>query len=164
MDECVSGRIDDPGSQAQLTVVRPGGCAGCVSRRAFLTQSALATATAALLAACGDGQIGPGTITDPVGKTTIVVSTFPGLATVGTLVLIDGFRAVKRTGAATFLALSRACTHQGTPVELSGSGFVCPNHGSQFDTDGHVTLGPANQNLPTLATSYDPATDVLTIG
>jgi len=71
---------------------------------------------------------------------------------------------VKGTGAATFFALSRACTHQGTPVELSGSGFVCPNHGSEFDSDGHVTLGPADRNLPTLATSYDAASDMLTIG
>ena len=136
------------------------GCEGCVSRRAFLAQSA----AAAFLAACGDGDIGGAVITNPVTSTTITVSAFPRLATAGTLVLIDGLRAVKRTGASSFLALSRACTHQGTPVELSGTGFLCPNHGSQFDNDGHVTVGPADRNLPVLATTYDPATDILTIG
>ena len=163
MEERVSGGIDDLESQARLTDGPRGRCAGCLSRRAFLTQSAFA-ATAVVLAACGDGQIGPGTITDPVGKTTIVVSTFPGLATVGMLVLIDAARAVKRTGAASFFAVSRACTHQGTPVELSGSGFLCLNHGSQFDNNGNVTVGPAELNLPALATSYDPVSDILTIG
>lgn len=165
MEERVSGRIDDLATHARLTNAPFGGCAGCLSRRAFLAQSAVAAATAAFLAACGDGDIGGGgVITDPTSSIMITVSAFPGLATLGTLVLIDGFRAVKRTGAATFLALSRACTHQGTAVELSGSGFLCPNHGSEFDNDGHVTLGPADRNLPTLATSYDPATDTLTIG
>jgi cytochrome b6-f complex iron-sulfur subunit len=80
------------------------------------------------------------------------------------LVLIDDRRAAKRTGAATFVAWSRLCTHEGTPVDVSGSGFFCPNHGSRFDNNGSVTLGPATQPLSTLATSYDAVTDMLTIG
>ncbi len=139
-------------------------CEDCVSRRVFLTQSAVAAATAAFLAACGDGDIGGVPLTDPAMRTTITVAAFPGLATVGTLVLIDGLRAVKRTGSTTFAAFSRACTHEGFPVTLSGSGFFCNNHNSEFDNNGHVTVGPATRDLTQLATSYDPPTDTLTIG
>jgi Rieske Fe-S protein len=164
MEERILGRIDLDASSPVADVPR-GGCDGCLSRRAFLTQSAIAAATAAFLAACGDGDIGAGgAITDPANKTTFTVSAFPGLATVGTLILVDASRAVKRTGASTFIAFSRACTHQGFPVDLQGSGFFCNNHGSQFDNNGNVTVGPATRNLTQLATSYDPATDVLTIG
>ena len=164
MEERISGRID-PNSEGRLAETPFSGCDGCLSRRAFLTQSAVAAAAAAFLAACGDGQIGGGgAITDPASSTKITVSAFPELATVGTLVLVDGLRAVKRTGATTFVAFSRACTHEGFPVTLLGTGFFCNNHSSQFDNNGHVTVGPATRNLTQLATSYDPATDVLTIG
>jgi Rieske Fe-S protein len=163
MEERILDRIAFD-SDRQVADAQFSGCHGCVSRRAFLTQSALAAATAAFLAACGDSQIGGAAITDPVSSTTITVSGFPGLATVDTLVIIDGSRAVKRTGATTFVAFSRSCTHQGFPVDLSGSGFLCNNHGSRFDNNGHVTLGPAALNLTELVTSYDAATDKLTIG
>ena len=46
--------------------------------------------------------------------------------------------------------------------------FECPNHGSRFDSDGNVTRGPnasgTATNLRRLATSYNAATDILTIG
>jgi Rieske Fe-S protein len=151
-------------SERRLAETPVSRCVGCLSRRLFLTQSAVAAA-AAWLAACGDGQIGGGgAITDPGTSTTITVSAFPGLATVGTLVLVDGLRAVKRTGASTFVAFSRACTHEGFPVTLSRSGFFCNNHSSQFDNNGHVTVGPATRDLTKLVTAYDPVTDILTIG
>jgi Rieske Fe-S protein len=162
VEERVPGYIGpDP---EDVIVARLSGCASCVTRREFLTQSALAAATAAFLAACGDGQIGGSAITDPGGSTTITVAGFPGLATAGTLVMVDGFRAVKRTGTTTFAAFSRKCTHEGFPVDLSGTGFICNNHGSRFDNNGQVTLGPASRDLTQLVTSYDPATDKLTIG
>jgi thiosulfate dehydrogenase [quinone] large subunit len=164
MEERILDRIAFD-SDRQVADAQFSGCHSCVSRRAFLMQSALAAATAAFLAACGDGDIGGGgAITDPASSTTITVSAFPGLATVGTVVLVDGSRAVKRTGATSFVAFSRACTHLGFPVDLLGSGFLCNNHNSQFDNNGHVTAGPATRDLTQLAASYDPATDILTIG
>ena len=135
------------------------GCEHCVSRRAFLAEAGALAAVAAFFAACGD--IG---ITDPTGTVEVTVSQFPGLATTNQLVLIDGSRAAKRTGPATFAAYSRACTHEGTRINLSGSGFLCPNHGARFDNNGNVTAGPAGRALTRLATSYDAATDKLTIG
>jgi hypothetical protein len=163
MEERVFGRVGQSPDRSAAGI-SVSGCEGCVSRRAFLSQSAVAAATAAFLAACGDGDIGGVPLTDPSTRTTITVATFPGLATVGTLVLIDSLRAVKRTGTATFAAFSRLCTHIGYPLRLSGSGFFCDNHNSEFDNNGHVTVGPATRDLTKLATSYDPATDTLTIG
>jgi Rieske Fe-S protein len=135
------------------------GCASCISRRTFLAEAATIAALTALFAACGDSPVEP-----PVGKVDVKVSDFPGLATMNKLVLVDGKRAAKRIGETSFVAFSRRCTHEGTPVDLSGSGFLCNNHGSQFDANGQVTVGPATQPLPTLVTAYDTATDILTIG
>jgi cytochrome b6-f complex iron-sulfur subunit len=134
-------------------------CETCVSRRAFLAESAALTAVAAFFAACTGDQF-----VAPSGPVDVKVSDFPGLATTNQLVLIDSARAAKRTGASTFAAWSRACTHEGTRVNLSGSGFQCPNHGARFDNNGNVTLGPASRPLVSLPTSYDAATDTLTIG
>lgn len=134
-------------------------CASCLSRRAFLADAAALAAVAAFFAACGDSPIEP-----PTGKVQVKVADFPGLATLNQLVLVDGKRAAKRTGATTFVAWSRLCTHEGTPVDISGAGFVCPNHNSRFDNNGNVTIGPATQPLVQLATSYDSATDILSIG
>jgi cytochrome b6-f complex iron-sulfur subunit len=146
-------------------------CESCVSRRAFLAQSAVAAASVALVA-CGDGQIGGPGITNPTAGKSIKVADFPGLATVGTLVSVDNQRAVKRTGTASFAAFSRACTHEGTAVNVvsGGATFLCPNHGSQFDNEGRPTVGPNGapastiSRLTVLAASYDLATDTLTIG
>ena len=139
-------------------------CAGCVSRRAFIGQSAL-VATAAFLAACGDGDIGGGgAVTTPPPGVSVKVSTIPGLATVGTLVDIDAQIAAKRVDATTFVAFSRSCTHEGTQIQIVSTGFFCPNHGSEFDSNGHVTQGPAARDLIAVTTSYDPATDTLTFG
>ena len=146
-------------SMNDVTAERSGACARCISRRAFLADSATIAAVAALFAACGSEGITP-----PTGKVEVKVGDIPALATNDTLVLIDSLRAAKRTGPTTFVAWSRLCTHEGTPVDLSGNGFLCPNHGSRFDLNGSVTIGPATQPLGQLATSYDAATDILTIG
>jgi nitrite reductase/ring-hydroxylating ferredoxin subunit len=143
---------------------QPLTCQACVSRRRFLGQSALAAATAAFLAACGDGQIGGGGVTGPVEPISVTVADFPGLATVGKLVNVNAQVAAKRTGTASFAAFSRSCTHEGTQLDLFQTGFFCSNHLSQFDNDGHVTAGPATRDLDKLTTAYDAATDKLTIG
>ena len=146
-------------SMSEVTPELSGACASCISRRAFLADSATLAAVATLFAACSDSGISA-----PTGKVEVKVSTIPGLATNETLVLIDSRRAAKRTGETTFVAWSRLCTHEGTPVDLATNGFVCNNHGSRFDANGNVTLGPATQALGQLPTSYDATTDMLTIG
>jgi len=149
-------------------------CEDCLSRRAFLAKSTLAVAgVAALTTGCGDGQIGGAGATGPLPTgLTLKVSTVPALATAGVLTFHpqDVRVAIKRTGPASFLALSTACTHEGTRIDIvnGAQSFECPNHGSRFDSDGNVTRGPnaagTATKLISLATSYDATTDILTIG
>ena len=149
-------------------------CEDCLSRRAFLTRSTLAVAGAAALATgCGDGDIGGSLSTQPLPTgLTLKVSTVPALATVGVLAFhpTDIRVAIKRTGPTTFLALSTTCTHEGTRIDIvnGATSFECPNHGSRFDSNGNVTRGPnapgTVTKLPTIATSYNVTTDILTIG
>ena len=66
---------------------------------------------------------------------------------------------VARTNTGTFIAVASACTHQGTNIDfnLSINSFVCPNHGSQFDTAGKVKNGPATQELKQFKTELNGA-------
>ena len=149
-------------------------CEDCISRRAFLARGTLAVAgVAAVATGCGDGQIGGAVPTGPLPSgLTLKVSTVPALATVGVLAFhpTDIRVAIKRTGPTTFLALSTTCTHEGTRIDIvnNAASFECPNHGSRFDSDGNVTRGPnapgTVTKLPSIATSYDATTDILTIG
>ena len=149
-------------------------CQDCLSRREFLTRSTLAVAGAAAVAAgCGDGQIGAGGATAPIllSPLSFKVSTVPALANVGQLAYVptDSRIAVKRTGPDTFLALSTTCTHEGTMIDIvnNRTSFECPNHGARYDSNGTVTRQPqasgSAANLPAYTTSYDAATDTLTI-
>lgn len=153
------------------------GCAGCaahataltgdidaVDRRSFLVRSAVLAAAAALAACGGDSPTQP----DIPSGTTINVSDYPALANVGgvALVSVSGAPlAIVRSGASSFLALSRICPHQGSTVNLNGtSGFLCPNHGARFDLNGTWIGGQPTSSLHSYATSYNPTTGVLSIG
>lgn len=130
-------------------------------RREFLSAATL-TAVAAVLAACADGG-GGGGVTAPgpanqepppgtAGSTlTVTVAAFPALANVGGIAAVGSLGskpvAVVRTGASSFTALSRLCTHAGCDVDIRGSAFSCPCHGSEFDSAGQATRGPAQAAL-----------------
>ncbi len=62
---------------------------------------------------------------------------------------------VARTTSGGFLAVSAACTHQGTTIQYIGSSnsFLCPNHGATYNAAGQVTSGPAPRSL----TQYNTA-------
>lgn len=62
---------------------------------------------------------------------------------------------VARTLTGTFLAVSVACTHQGTNVEYQAGShrFYCVTHGSTFNEMGTVVVGPATQSLRQYQTS-----------
>ena len=59
-------------------------------------------------------------------------------------------------------ALSLVCTHLGciTHAEADGA-FICPCHGSRFDTEGLVTAGPAPSPLRYLEVSLAPNGDLM---
>ncbi len=76
------------------------------------------------------------------------------LATNGGALVNDGV-IVARTTTGNFIAVDAACTHQSTTVNYvpSNNSFHCPNHGSNFDSNGNVTTGPATVSLTSYKTS-----------
>lgn len=135
-----------------------------IGRRTFLAQSALLAASA-ILAACAGGDIA--TAPDTISPTTLRVSDYAPLATVGgiALVTISGAPfAVVRTSATSFVTLSRICPHQGNIVNQNGSGFLCPGHGARFSANGTWTGGQGTSSLRSYATTYDAAAGTITVG
>lgn len=140
-------------------------CDSCLSRRDFLGTAASVAGLVAL-SGCGDGWVSApvriGVL--PSGPLVVKVGDVPDLATTGRLVKLSGQAiAIKRIDASTFDAYSMLCTHQRCVVNITGGQFVCPCHGSRFRDDGGVLQGPAAQSLAKFTTSYEPATDLLTI-
>ncbi|HET7232157.1 MAG TPA: Rieske (2Fe-2S) protein [Longimicrobium sp.] len=147
----------------------PGACQACLSRRAFVGQSTL-LAVSALLAGCGDGQIGP---VGPAaggtqgGSTTVRLADYPALQTVGGMVRVNtgsGPVAVVRATQATFAAFSMVCPHQGATLNLRAAGFSCPSHGATFNAGGVWTGGQRTGNLASVTVTYDAAAGLLTLG
>ena len=59
-------------------------------------------------------------------------------------------------------ALSAICTHRRCKIKAEADRtFYCPCHGSTFDSDGHVTTGPAKRDLPVFMTSVDERGNLL---
>lgn len=89
---------------------------------------------------------------------------FVALKNPGGVVYTNGI-IVARTLQNAFLAVSQACTHQGTRVNFNASAntFVCPNHGSIFNNLGEVVQGPATRPLTRYMTTFDPSTGELKI-
>ena len=84
---------------------------------------------------------------------------FTALRNAGGFVRTNGV-IIARTQQGGFIAVSQACTHQGTAVNYvaSNNTFFCPNHGSVFTSEGEVQTGPATKPLTRYKTSYDPST------
>jgi Rieske Fe-S protein len=70
--------------------------------------------------------------------------------------------AITRTGASTYVAFNLLCPHQGVTVEKSENGWKCAAHGSEFDKDGALSLGPATSDLP--AVPMKISRNVATVG
>lgn len=52
-----------------------------------------------------------------------------------------------------YIASLMKCTHRGCELNVGGGIYSCPCHGSEFDTNGTVLEGPADQDLKTFKTS-----------
>jgi cytochrome b6-f complex iron-sulfur subunit len=63
--------------------------------------------------------------------------------------IYNGGVIVARIADGSYVAVSQACTHQGTTVvyDLGSNQFYCQSHGSMFSTTGAVTRGPAGSPL-----------------
>ncbi len=135
-----------------------------IDRRTMLTQSMLAAAAAAL-AACGVSDLpsSPASLT----PFTFKVSNYASLGVVGGVALVSSSGtpiAVVRTSDTTYVALSRICPHQGATVGLVSGGFLCPQHGAQFDLSGAWIGGQPTGSMQRYAATYDAAAGTLTIG
>jgi Rieske Fe-S protein len=99
------------------------------------------------------------------GGVTVTIDASSPLSAVGSAALLQVSGAdflLAHTAQNTFAALSATCTHQiCTITGFAGQDFVCPCHGSSFDTSGRVTGGPAPTALHQYPTQF--ANGVLTI-
>ncbi|MFT3936926.1 MAG: Rieske (2Fe-2S) protein [Chitinophagaceae bacterium] len=61
--------------------------------------------------------------------------------------------AVQKNENNTYSALLLKCTHQDNQLTMSGNGYQCSLHGSQFDKAGKVKKGPAEIPLKSYETT-----------
>jgi len=108
---------------------------------------------AALLTCTGAGIYGCSSQTDPAPSNVdfmldLTLGQNAALNTVGGSVSSNGI-IIARLSSTEFIALSRACTHEGTGVNYRSAqkDFLCPNHGARFSTTGAVLQGPAKTSL-----------------
>jgi cytochrome b6-f complex iron-sulfur subunit len=149
----------------------------CARTCSLAAVAAMGGAFAAVLQGCGGG----GSPTSPGGATADPLPTIDGtvagssivvtidasspLATAGSVALVRsgiGNVLVARTSQDAFSALASICTHQNCAITgHSGQTFVCPCHGSQFDSSGRVLNGPAPSALRQYSAQF--TSGVLTI-
>ena len=154
---------DQVENSIDAVVCRCSGCEG-IDRRTFLVQTAALAGVAAFLAGCGAS--GDSTGPSFTGSLSVHVADFPPLADVGGIARVDSGAspvAAVRTGDAQYAAFSLICPHQHATVGISGSGFLCPQHGARFRSDGSWAGGQPTSNLQALTTQFDAATGTLTI-
>jgi Rieske Fe-S protein len=162
-----------------------------VSRRRFCEgacRMASAVAALSLSSACGGsspisptptptppGTGGPGGGSTPsllarlhgalAGSAVRVTITGSVLDTIGGAALVEstaGLFLLARTAANAFTAVEAVCTHEGCTITgAAGDIYVCPCHGSRYDRNGRVVLGPARSSLRQYPTSV--AAEVVTI-
>jgi len=87
----------------------------------------------------------------PGGRISVNLKAMPALAKVGGATRIGSVKgvpvAIARTGTSKYIAFNLACPHQGVTVTRNESGWVCNAHGSEFEPDGDLVLGPATTGL-----------------
>jgi cytochrome b6-f complex iron-sulfur subunit len=145
------------------------------TRREFCARTCQAVSVLALgavIPACGGGSTSPdapalpsvsGTLS---GRTlTIAVAAGSPLATVGGAAMVSastGTYLVARTADGACVTVTADCTHQACTVNGFANGqYVCPCHGSEFNTSGGVVVGPASAPLRQFSTTF--ANSVVTI-
>ena len=117
------------------------------ARVGFGAASVLVPACIAGLATSCSSDEG-GSSTAPTGVDfTLDVST--GSLAVDKGYLVSNKIVVARVNSTTYIAVSAACTHEGTSVNYVGSSnsFLCPNHGATFSNTGTHLSGPGSGNL-----------------
>jgi cytochrome b6-f complex iron-sulfur subunit len=149
------------------------------SRREFCAHAISLVTVASLLEGCGSNgnPAGPGAggtnvpslpiVTGSAAGNTVSVSNVSAtpLANIGSPALVQAGNnsiLVTRAGQDLFTAFTAICTHEQCVVTGFQSGvFVCPCHGSQYNSSGAVIQGPAPRALRPFNTQF--TNNVLTI-
>jgi len=119
-----------------------------ISRRSFM-------AGVCAVVALGAGEVPAAANTAvkklPGGRISVNLKAMPALAKVGGATRIGSVKgvpvAIARTGTSKYIAFNLACPHQAVTVTRNESGWVCNAHGSEFEPDGDLVLGPATTGL-----------------
>jgi Rieske Fe-S protein len=87
----------------------------------------------------------------PGGRLSVDLKAMPALAKVGGATRIGSIKgvpvAIARTGTSKYIAFNLLCPHQKVAVTQNEKGWVCNAHGSEFESDGDLVLGPATTGL-----------------
>jgi cytochrome b6-f complex iron-sulfur subunit len=146
------------------------------TRRKFCSQACQAislVAVGALAESCGGSPTSPSSVpamsvlngTVVNNTVTLTIDASSPLVSTGSAAVVQatsGVFLVAHTGQDTFSALNALCTHANCYVTGYQSGtYVCPCHGSEYNTSGRVLSGPAPAALHQYATQF--VNNVLTI-
>jgi len=148
------------------------------TRREFCVNAcrvASAAMLGAVLPACGGSPTSPNAPALPTinasianGVVTVSVDSSSALSAVGSAALVQtsgGDLLVAHTAQSSFTALTAMCTHMACTVSGFQNGtYVCPCHGSQFNTSGGVVLGPAGAPLRQFQTNLNGTTLTIVVG
>jgi Rieske Fe-S protein len=139
------------------------------TRRSFCAHAvtlAVFSGTGMLFEGCNGSPTAPGDApplptvdgTRAASGITVTIDSSSPLASVGGAALVRssvGEFLVAHTGQNAFSAMTATCTHQTCTITgFQNQNFVCPCHGSTFDLNGHVLIGPAPASLRQYATQF----------
>lgn len=131
-------------------------------RRAFLR-----LALAGVACACGGAACSASTGASPQTFGDVAAGNASDLA-VGSIVPLQNAPAFLGRDAQGLYAMTTTCTHQGCDMRgqgrVSGDHITCRCHGSEFDANGAVLVGPASSPLQHYAVSVDARGDVTVHG
>lgn len=127
-----------------------------LDRRRFLTVLGGSFA----VAACSEDDEGGG---NPAPFGDVPAGNVQNVA-VGALALVGSEPVVLGRDAGGLYAMTITCTHQGCDVQPTGTGtsavLNCPCHGSRFDRNGAVLMGPASSPLAHYAVEVDASGNI----
>ncbi|MCK8491452.1 Rieske (2Fe-2S) protein [Spirosoma sp. RP8] len=148
-------------SAALMAFYCMGTLTACSSKSDDPSPSTGGTGTTPSSGITGNANTGSGAINF---KLDLTDSNFSKLKTAGQYVIV-GSVIVAKIKNGSVVALSKACTHQGTDVQYrSGQDdMYCPNHGSEFSTTGAVEVGPATSPLTQYKTALSTDGNTLTV-
>jgi cytochrome b6-f complex iron-sulfur subunit len=125
-----------------------------MTRKEFMAQIGVTALTLPVCLGVLGGCSGQNPVPVPTNVDFTIDITTGNLSKDGGYIVKNGV-IVARVAAGSFIAVSAACTHEGTNVQYvqSRNDFECPSHGATFSSTGKLTQGPARTALAQYNTS-----------